>query len=41
MKKKTYIVYLPDNKKVKLWFLGKELEMILNSFNIKYEVVNE
>ena len=41
MKKKIYIVYLPDNKKVKLWFSGKELEMILNSFNIKYEVVDE
>ena len=38
--KKEYIVYLPDQKKIKLWFIGNQLETILKAYNIKYEVKN-
>ena len=37
--KKQYEIELPNGKKVKLWFLGKQLEVILKAYNIPYKIV--
>lgn len=37
--RKTYEITLPDKKKVLVWFEGKQLEEILNSYNIPYKIV--
>lgn len=34
----TYEIELPNDKKVKLWFLGKQLEVILKAYNIPYKI---
>ena len=31
-----YTIKLPDGKKVKLWFIGKLLETVLDAYNIPY-----
>ena len=42
MNKQTlYKIYLPDGKTIKLWFIGKQLEELLNAYNIKYEIVEK
>lgn len=37
--RKTYEITLPDKKKVLVWFEGKQLEEILNGYNIPYKIV--
>lgn len=40
--KKQYEIELPDGKKVKgVWFIGKQLEVILKAYNIPYKIVKE
>lgn len=34
--KEKYTILLKDGKTVNVWFLGKELEMILKNYNIPY-----
>ena len=34
-----YKVYLPDGKKICLWFMGHHLEKIFDAYNVKYEIV--
>lgn len=36
--KKVYEITLPDKKKIKLWFIGKQLELLLNAYNIPYKI---
>ena len=38
-KKKTYEIVLPDKKKIRLWFIGKQLEVLLKAYNIPYKEV--
>lgn len=38
--KTTYEIYLPDNKKIRIWFMGKQLEELLKAYNIKYKVIS-
>lgn len=38
--KKQYEIELPDGKIVKgVWFIGKQLEVILKAYNIPYKIV--
>jgi len=37
--KKMYEIELPNGKNIKLWFIGKQLELLLNAYNIPYKVV--
>ena len=37
--KKLYEITLPDGKKIKLWFIGKQLELLLKAYNIPYKIV--
>lgn len=37
MNKEIYEITLPNKKKIKLWFKGKELEEILEAYNIPYK----
>jgi len=36
---KTYEIEIPDGKKIKLWFIGKQLEILLKAYNIPYKIV--
>ncbi len=35
--KTLYIITLKSGKKIKLWFIGAQLETLLNDYNIPYE----
>lgn len=37
--KVIYEIKMPDGKKIKLWFIGKQLELLLKAYNIPYKVV--
>ena len=37
--KKMYEIELPSGKKIKLWFIGKQLEELLKAYNIPYKIV--
>lgn len=37
MNKEIYEITLPNKKKIKLWFRGKDLEKILEAYNIPYK----
>lgn len=37
LNKYLYTVELPDGSKIIFWFIGKQLEVILKAYNIKYE----
>ena len=34
--KYCYTIKLPNNKKIKIWFIGKLLETVLDAYNIPY-----
>ena len=36
-KKDLYVIELPDKRKVKLWFSGKQLDMILAAYHIPHQ----
>jgi len=36
--KKFYEIELPDGKKINLWFIGKQLELLLKEYNIPYKI---
>ncbi len=36
-----YKVYLKDNKTITISFLGEQLELIFNEYNVKYEKIEE
>lgn len=40
-KKKIYEIILPDKKKIRIWFIGKQLETLLKAYNISYKEVNK
>lgn len=35
--KNMYTITLPDGKKIKLWFIGTQLETILKAYNIPFK----
>ena len=35
-----YLITLPDNKTLRLWFIGPYLEMLLKAYNIPYKKVD-
>jgi len=37
----VYVVTLPNNKKIKVWFIGPHLEVIFKAYNIPYEKLND
>lgn len=37
--KKTYEIELPDGKKLKIWFIGPQLEVLLKAYKIPYKIV--
>lgn len=37
--KKMYEIELPNGKKIKLWFIGKQLEELLKAYKIPYKIV--
>ena len=40
-KRKTYEIILPDKKKVRIWFIGNQLEVLLKAYNIPYKEVRK
>ena len=36
---KMYEIIMPNGKKIKLWFIGKQLEEILKAYHIPYWIV--
>ena len=37
--KHEYEITLPNKKKIRLWFIGKQLELLLDDYNIPYKKV--
>lgn len=37
-KEKRYSIELPDGSKLKLWFIGSQLEKILKAYKIPYKI---
>ena len=37
--RKTYEIKMPDGKKMKIWFIGPQLELLLKAYNIEYKIV--
>ena len=35
--KKQYEIVLPDGKKLRIWFIGSQLELLLDSYKIPYK----
>lgn len=36
--RRKYEIILPDGEIIKIWFIGRMLEKILDAYNIKYKV---
>ena len=37
-KEQVYEIIMPDGKKIRLWFIGKQLEELLKVYNIPFKI---
>ena len=39
--RQMYEVRMPDGTKIRFWFIGKQLQNVLDAYNVPYKLVKE
>ena len=39
--RKLYEIEMPDGTKLRFWFIGKQLQNVLDAYNVPYKLVKE